>query len=158
MYFFLKTGKRYRPNSFFIVIYGKFVLGWTFFNFRSWSMTSSPYPVHVNLNIFNFEKYSHVIPQTSPNSLLSLVFILFCYSSALESRKSKFSSYWNIMKIHCENLMTSLWRNRSWPEAEKSSAQYKFSIDYNEKRIRSISLTSFEKKIQNCPPLKKYPP
>ena len=125
------------------------------FSFRSWSMTSSPYPVHVNLNIFNLEKYSHVIPQTSPNSLLSLVLILFCYSSALESRRSKFSNYWNIMKIHCENLMTSLWRNRSWPEAEKSSAQYKFSIDYNEKRIRSISLTSFEKKIQNWSSLKK---
>ena len=90
--FFLKTGKRYRSNSFFIVIYGKFVLGWTFFSFRSWSMTSSPYPVHVNLNIFNFEKYSHVIPQTSSNSRLSLVFILFCNSSPLELCKSKFSN------------------------------------------------------------------
>ena len=143
MYFFLKTSKRYRLNSFFILIYKIFVLGWTFFSFRSWSMTSSPYPIHVNLNISNFEKYSHVILQTSPNSLLSLVFILFWNSCALELRKSKFSNYRNIVKIHCENLMTSLWRNRSWPEAEKSSAPYKFSIDYNKKRIRLISLTSF---------------
>ena len=35
LYFFLKTGKRYRPNSFFIVICGKFVLGSSFINFRS---------------------------------------------------------------------------------------------------------------------------
>ena len=135
MYCFLKTGKRYRPNSFFIVIYGKFVLGWTFFSFRSWSMTSSPYPVHVNLNIFNFEKYSHVIPQTSPNSLMSLVFILFCIYSVLELRKSRFSNCRNIVKIHCGKFMTSLWRNRSWPEAEKSSAQYKFAIDYKKKEL-----------------------
>ena len=47
------------------------------------------------------------------------------------------------------------WRHRSWPEAEKSSAPYNFSVDYNKKRIRLISLTGFEKKIQNCPPLKK---
>ena len=101
--FLLKTGKRYRPNSFCIVIYAKFVKGQTFFRIRSWPMTSSPYPVHVNLNIFNFEKYSHVIPQTSPNSLLSLVFIIFSNSFALELRKSKFSNYRNIVKIHCEN-------------------------------------------------------
>ena len=47
------------------------------------------------------------------------------------------------------------WRHRTWPEAEKSSAQYKFAIDYDKKRIKSISLTSFEKKIQNWPSLKK---
>ena len=47
--FFLETGKRYRPNSFCIVIYAKFVKGQTFFRIRSWPMTSSPYPVHVNL-------------------------------------------------------------------------------------------------------------
>ena len=158
MYFFLKTGLRYQPNSFFIVIYRKFVWGWTFFSFRSWSMTSSPYPVHENLNIFNFEKYSHVILQTSPNSLLSLVFILFWNSCALELRKSKFSNYRNIVKIHCENLMTSIWRNRWWPDAGKSSAQYKIAMDYDKKRIRSISLTSFEKKIQNWSSFKKNPP
>ena len=47
------------------------------------------------------------------------------------------------------------WRHRSWPEVEKWTAQHKFFIDYDAKRIRSISLTSFEKKIQNCPSLKK---
>ena len=47
------------------------------------------------------------------------------------------------------------WRHRSWPDSEKSLALYKFSIDYDKKRIRSIPLTSFEKKIQNCPPFKK---
>ena len=52
-------------------------------------------------------------------------------------------------------LMTSLWRHRSWPDFEKSTAQHKFAIDYDKKRIKSISLTSFEKKIQYCPPLKK---
>ena len=51
------------------------------------------------------------------------------------------------------NFMTSLWRHRTWSGSEKSSAQYKFAIDYDAKRIRSISLTSFEKKIQNCPSL-----
>ena len=35
LYFFHETGKRYRHNSFCIVIYGKFVLGSAFFNFRS---------------------------------------------------------------------------------------------------------------------------
>ena len=40
LYFFLETGKRYRPNSFFIVIYSKFVWGWTFFRIRSCPMTS----------------------------------------------------------------------------------------------------------------------
>ena len=47
------------------------------------------------------------------------------------------------------------WRHRSWPEVEKWTAQHKFLIDYDAKRIRSISLTSFEKKIQNCPSFKK---
>ena len=40
LYFFLKTGKRYRSNSFCIVICGKFVLGSSFFNFRSYPVTS----------------------------------------------------------------------------------------------------------------------
>ena len=43
-------------------------------------------------------------------------------------------------------LVTSLWRHRSWPAFEKSTAQHKFAIDYDKKRIKSISLTSFEKK------------
>ena len=47
------------------------------------------------------------------------------------------------------------WRHRSWPEVEKWTAQHKFPTDYDAKRIRAISLTSFQKKIQNCPPLKK---
>ena len=34
-------------------------------------------------------------------------------------------------------------------------ALYKYLIDYDSKRIRSIPLTSFEKKIQNCPSFKK---
>ena len=40
LYFFLETGKRYRPNSFFIVNYGRFVRGWTFFRIRTCPMTS----------------------------------------------------------------------------------------------------------------------
>jgi len=40
LYFFLKTGKRYRPNSFCIVIYEKFVLGSSFSHFRSHPVTS----------------------------------------------------------------------------------------------------------------------
>ena len=47
------------------------------------------------------------------------------------------------------------WRHRSWPEVEKWTAQHKFFIDYDAKRIRSLSVTGFEKKIQNWPPLKK---
>ena len=47
------------------------------------------------------------------------------------------------------------WRHRSWPEVEKWTAQHKFPTDYDAKRIRAISLTSFQEKIQNCPPLKK---
>ena len=47
------------------------------------------------------------------------------------------------------------WRHRSWPEVEKWTAQHKFFIDYDAKRIRSISVTGFEKKIQNWPSLKK---
>ena len=77
-----------------------------------------------------------------------------------EENKNQFETeiswfyYWKrIFDIH--DLMTSLWRHRSWPESEKSSAPDKFAIDYDAKRIRSISLTSFEKKIQYCPPLKK---
>ena len=54
--------------------------------------------------------------------------------------------------VYRENLIRTL------PEAKKSSVPYKFAIDYDKKRIRSISLTSLEKKIQNCPPLKKNPP
>ena len=42
-----------------------------------------------------------------------------------------------------------------WPEVEKWTAQHKFSTDYDAKRIKAISLTSFQEKIQNCPPLKK---
>ena len=42
-----------------------------------------------------------------------------------------------------------------WPEVEKGTAQHKFFIDYDAKRIRSISITGFEKKIQNWPSLKK---
>ena len=42
-----------------------------------------------------------------------------------------------------------------WPEVEKGTAQHKFFIDYDAKRIRSISVTGFEKKIQNWPSLKK---
>ena len=100
LYFFLKTGNRHRPNSFCVVIYEEFVLGSSFSNFRSWQMTSLPYPVHVNAN--------------------------FPYVT-----------------------------NRMWPEVEKGTAQHKFLIDYDAKRIRSISVTGFEKKIQNWPSLKK---
>ena len=62
---------------------------------------------------------------------------------------------WIKQDLDIPRLVTSLWRHRSWPDSEKSSAPYKFTIDYDKKRIRSISLTSFEKKIQNCPSLKK---
>ena len=40
LYFFLETCQRYRPYSFFTVIYDKFVSGWTFFRIRSCPMTS----------------------------------------------------------------------------------------------------------------------
>ena len=41
---------------------------------------------------------------------------------------------------------------------KKWTAQHKFFIDYDAKRIKSISVTGFAKKIQNWPSLKKYPP
>ena len=40
LYFFLETGNSNRPNSFCIVIYEKFVLGSSFFHFRSHPVTS----------------------------------------------------------------------------------------------------------------------
>ena len=46
------------------------------------------------------------------------------------------------------------WRHWSWPEAEKWTAQHKFLIDYDAKRIRSIFLTSFEKKYKTVRHLK----
>ena len=75
-------------------------------------------------------------------------------------------SFWGRMMYHVtsfldfENFVINMdriwrWRHRTWPDSEKSSAQYKFAIDYDKKRIKSISLTSFEKKIQNWPSLKK---
>ena len=105
--------------------------------------------------IFNFEKHSHVIPQKTPKTLLSSYLVLFrSYSAFL----LQFSTNQYISKIHCEYFMTSLWRNRICPDSEKSLALYKFCIDYDAKRIRSISRTSFEKKIQNCPSFKKISP
>ena len=59
LYFFVKFGKRYWPNSFCIVIHKEFLLSSSFFNFRSWPMTSSPYPVHVKLEFYIFDKCSH---------------------------------------------------------------------------------------------------
>ena len=133
LYFFLKTGKSYRLNSFCIVIYAKFVKGQTFFSFRSWPMTSSPYSVHVIGRIFNLGNHSQVIPQKTPKTLLSSFLTLFrSYSTFL----LQFSTKQYITKIHCKYLMTSLWRNRIWPEAEKSLALYKFCIDYDAKRIK----------------------
>ena len=64
--------------------------------------------------------------------------------------------FYNHMVNTWEILITSSWRNRTWPDSEKRSAPYKFSIDYDKKRIRSISLTSFEKKIQNWFSFKKF--
>ena len=91
--------------------------------------------------------------------------VLFIYKWEVKITKKRFfrniqnESNWldfrSIRKIHCGILMTSLWRHRTWPEFQKSSAQYKFSIDHNAKRIRSIPLTSLEKKIQNWTSLLK---
>ena len=146
MYFLLETEMRYRPNSFFIVFLMKFVLGQTFFRIRSWPMTSSPYLVHVIGRSCNFTKLGRVIPQKTPKTLLSTFLALFCCSSVF---LLQFWNNQNISKIHYEYLMTSLWRHRSSPAFEKSLAQYKFHEEYNKKRIRSISLTSFVKTIQN---------
>ena len=146
LYFFLKTGKRYRPNSFCIVIYAKFVLGWTFFRTRSCPMTSSPYPVNANSKNFKIEKNSHVTHHSSPKTLKSL------FPALLVSIKSVVRVIFMVFKkfvignIHGKrhgNLITSSWRHRTLPEAEKSSAQYKFAEYSIAKRIRSISLTSF---------------
>ena len=73
-----KGGQFQNANSFLSQSMGNLYWAELFFSFRSRSMNSSPYPVHVNPNIFNFEKFGHMTPQTSPNSLLSLLLILFC--------------------------------------------------------------------------------
>ena len=144
MYFFLETGKRYRPNSSFIVIYGKFVRGWTFFRIRSRPMTSSLYPVHVNSRIFKIEKTSHVIHHSTPKTLESSFLALLISLSSVVAAKVIVFEFYNHRENTWEILITSSWRNRKWPDSEKSSAPYKFFIDYDKKRIKSISLTSFE--------------
>ena len=90
-----------------------------------------------------FDENGHVIPQNTPKTLLSSFLVLFDCSNIAEIY---FSKYWYITKIHGENLMTSLWRNRMWPEVNKGTAQHKSFIDYDAKRIRSLSVTGFEKK------------
>ena len=50
------------------------------------------------------------------------------------------------------------WRHRSRPEAEKSSAQYKFAIDYNKKELGRYLLPVLRKKYKTDHHLKKYPP
>ena len=134
MYFFLKTGKRYRPNSFCIVIYAKFVWGWTFFRIRSCPMTSSPYPVHVNNKVFKIEKTSHVIHHSTPKTLKSsFPALLVSISSVVRAIFMVFKKFviGNIHGNRHGNLITSSWRHRTLPEAEKSSAPYKFPIDYD---------------------------
>ena len=151
MYFFLKTGKRYRPNSFFIVIYGKFVLGWTFFSFRSCPMTSLSYPVHVKLKIFEVEKICHVIHQSTPKGLQSSFLALFRGFRSVMSVKFMIFKKIIIGKIHGNRhgiLITSPWRHRTCPEAEKILMLYKFDESYFTKRIRSLSLHSFSRKIR----------
>ena len=121
-------------------------------------MTSLSYPVHVKLKIFEVEKICHVIHQSTPKGLQSSFLALFSGIRSVVSVKVMIFKTFIIGKIHGnrhEILITSSWRHRTCPDSEKSSAPYKFAIDYDKRRIRSISLTSFEKKIQNCPPLKK---
>ena len=108
-------------------------------------MTSSPYPVNVIGRILNLEKHSHVIPQKTPKALLSSYLVL---SRSYSAFLLQFSTNQYISKIHCEYLMTSLWRNRSWPEAEQSSAPYKVSIDYNKKELSGYLLPVFRKKYK----------
>ena len=76
--FFPKSGKRYRPNSFCIVICGKFVA---------------------------FEENGHEIPQNTPKNLLSSFLALFGSPNIALTYLAK---YQYITKIHSKNLMTSL--------------------------------------------------
>ena len=100
MYFFLKTGKRYRPNSFCIVIYVKFVLGWTFFRTRSCPMTSSPYPVHADSKIFKIEKTSHVTHHSTPKTLKS------SFPALLVSIRSVVRAIFMVFKKNCNREYT----------------------------------------------------
>ena len=120
-------------------------------------MTSSPYPVHVNLKIsISTNQVMWYLKQLQ--TLIWVNFLSYLVVSVWLNRpKSYFSNFRNITKIHYGNLVTSLWRNRTWPDSEKSLALYKFCMDYDAKRIRSIALTSFEKQIQNCSSLKGSP-
>ena len=73
-------------------------------------MTSSPYPVHVNFKIFEFEKICHVIHRSTPKSLKSLFLALFSGFRAVVSIKFMIFKKFVIGKIHGNrhgNLITS---------------------------------------------------
>ena len=77
------------------------------------------------------------------------------YQIRLEIRLSGFFwVFWGIMWPFSTNTENSHWHGANMAMKSRTTQQ-KFVIDYDAKRIRSISVAGFDNKIQNWPSLKK---